>query len=170
MRALLLIPVAVLALLAVLWGRLEPMGEVTPSSTSTTVEAVCWQEETPAGFAQGCERPTTSTAPGEAVVPASQLGFRIPAPEPTPPPLLVSSTAYCEAGRMANGELAHDGAVSSKILPRGSSWRVLDGPMTGRTYVVKDTGSLAFFDISFPGRCDEAIQYGRRAIRIEEVR
>jgi hypothetical protein len=79
----------------------------------------------------------------------------------------ISSTAYCESGRMANGEIAHDGAVSSKVLARGTSWRVLSGPFAGRVFIVKDTGSLAFFDIAMPGRCEEAVRYGRRNIQIE---
>jgi hypothetical protein len=78
----------------------------------------------------------------------------------------VSSTAYCETGRMANGEVAHDGAVSSKTLRRGSRWQVLTGPFTGRVLTVKDTGPLAFFDIAMPGRCADAVAYGRRAIQI----
>lgn len=84
-------------------------------------------------------------------------------------PQAVSSTAYCETGRMADGEYAHDGAVSSKVLPRGSSWRVLDGPLEGRTFVVEDTGPGAYFDVSMPGDCDGARAYGRRSIQIEAV-
>jgi hypothetical protein len=101
---------------------------------------------------------TTTTAPTR----------RPEVPKPaTTAPMTVSSTAYCETGRMANGELAYDGAVSSNFLPRGSVWRVLTGLFAGRTFTVKDTGPLASFDIAMPGRCADANRYGRHDIQIE---
>jgi hypothetical protein len=145
------------------------IGAPIPSSSD-----ICWQAETSAGLAQGCER--TEVTP-EARPPYIAPEIEGPPEVPAAPvvhaqgaALVMSSTAFCETSRMANGQPAYDGAVSSKVLPRGSSWRVLDGPMTGRVFLVADTGSLALFDISLPGRCAEAIAYGRRAIRIEEVR
>jgi hypothetical protein len=100
---------------------------------------------------------TTSTPPLEQLQPAAASKRRI------------SSTAYCETGRMANGDLAHDGAVSSHQLPRGTRWEVLSGPYAGRVLTVADTGPLATFDIAMPGRCGDAIAYGRRSIEIALV-
>lgn len=111
----------------------------------------------------------TTTLPPPTVTPT------VP-PAPTPPTTAVeggqqrsvNSTAYCLQGTMANGERVHNGAVASKILPRGSSWRVLNGPLAGNVYTVKDTGPSAYFDI-WMSSCDAANQYGRREIQIEEV-
>jgi 3D (Asp-Asp-Asp) domain-containing protein len=108
------------------------------------------------------EQPTTSIAPPR---PAS-----MPRSHETAPiggHRMISSTGYCETGRMANGQIAHEGAVSSHVLPRGSRWRVLSGPYAGAVLVVEDTGPLATFDIAMPGRCAQAIDYGRRTIEIE---
>lgn len=77
-----------------------------------------------------------------------------------------SSTMYCQGTTMANGQHVHVGAVSSKVLPRGSRWRVLSGPKVGQVFTVEDTGSKAYFDMYTPS-CEEAIQYGRRNIEIE---
>lgn len=93
----------------------------------------------------------------------------------------ISSSAYCNKGRMANGERVHDGAVASKTLPRGSRWRVEEGPLAGRVYTVKDTGSKAYFDV-WMAQCGKqstsycrgkasthAYCYGRRTVLITEV-
>lgn len=80
----------------------------------------------------------------------------------------VSSTAYCLKGRMANGQRVHNGAVASKILPRGSRWKVLSGSMRGRVFTVKDTGSKAYFDI-WMSSCRAARIYGRQRIQITRV-
>lgn len=66
---------------------------------------------------------------------------------------------------MANGERVHDGAVASHVLPRGSRWKVLDGPLAGRVFTVKDTGPKATFDV-WMSSCGAARQYGRRDIGI----
>jgi hypothetical protein len=110
---------------------------------------------------------TTTTAPPPTSAPTTPVPSKRPLSSTPGTVTSIVSTAYCETGRMANGEIAHDGAVSSHVLPRGSSWRVLDGPYSGRVLTVEDTGPLATFDIAMPGRCDDAIAYGRRVIEIE---
>jgi hypothetical protein len=111
----------------------------------------------------------TDLSPGQVDAPPTSTSTTAPPPPPPRTSQTISSTAYCETGRMANGEPAHDGAVSSKTLPRGSAWRVLSGPYEGRVLVVKDTGSKAYFDIAMPGDCAGAVQYGRRTIEIAEA-
>jgi hypothetical protein len=106
---------------------------------------------------------TTTTAPPATTAPT----IPVPSKRPQGDDSTISSTAYCETGRMANGQLAHEGAVSSHVLPRGSRWRVLTGPYAGAVLIVEDTGPLATFDIAMPGRCDDAVAYGRRVIEIE---
>lgn len=118
---------------------------------------------------------TTTVAPVAAVNTTAETLPRSHTTAPTgPAPVVatgaarsISSTAYCESGRMASGEYAYEGAVSSKVLPRGSRWRVLTGGFAGRVFTVKDTGALAYFDIALPGRCSEAVAYGRQTIQIE---
>ena len=73
---------------------------------------------------------------------------------------------YCERGLMANRRVVHDGAVSSKVLGRGTRWRVLSGPHAGRIFVVEDTGAAAYFDM-WTSSCAAAVTYGRRPIQIE---
>ena len=80
---------------------------------------------------------------------------------------VVSSTAYCLTGTMANGQRAHYGAVAMNGVPLASVWRVHGGG----TYVVADRiGHSSGFDIAMPGDCAAAIRYGRRTITIERVR
>lgn len=117
--------------------------------------------------------PTTTVAPPTTHKPRPRAARSTPTTRPkvraavqaTGGVRTVSSTAYCLRGRMANGEYVHEGAVASRILPRGSAWRVLTGPLAGRVYVVKDTGGKAYFDIWFPS-CNAALAYGRRSIQI----
>lgn len=80
---------------------------------------------------------------------------------------VVSSTAFCLTGTMANGQRVFAGAVAMNGEPFGSRWRVVD---TGRVYVVADRiGHSSQFDIAMPGDCAGAIRYGRRTIRIERA-
>jgi hypothetical protein len=162
----LLVVVPLLIVLVLVGERVYPDAPVVASTTSTSVDAGLVPAVT-------IEAPTTTTttttvATTSTSMPRSQETAP-PAANPTGDTRSISSTGYCETGRMSNGEYAHDGAVSSHVLARGTSWRVLTGPYAGRVLIVKDTGPLAFFDIAMPGRCGEAIQYGRRQIQIEQV-
>lgn len=167
--------VALLAIVLVtLYGRVESSGPtavpVTPDAPAPSPDATVTAPERTATEAQSLPLlagvPTTTVPP--AVVRDQGLPTVTAQAVPTTSKTL-SSTAYCESGRMADGQYAHDGAVSSKVLPRGTSWRVLDGQYAGRVFVVEDTGSLAYFDISMPGDCVAATAYGRRPILVEQV-
>lgn len=99
--------------------------------------------------------------------------FVPPAPQPSTGEIWATeSTMYCLRGGMRNGEQVHNGAVavnSSRYAAlAGSSWTVLDGPMAGRTFTVKDMGPKAQFDM-WTASCDQAINYGRRSIRVQRV-
>lgn len=140
--------------------------DVPTASPDATVPPAKDQGPTPAALSEASPRAEILANP----TPTTELPTVEPAPNPdSRETRTVSSTGYCETGRMADGEYAHDGAVSSKVLPRGSSWRVLDGPLEGRTFVVEDTGPGAYFDVSMPGDCDGARAYGRHSIQIEAV-
>ncbi len=79
---------------------------------------------------------------------------------------VVTSTAYCLTGTMANGQRAHAGAVAMNGVPLGSVWAV-DG---AGTYTVADRiGHGSQFDIAMPGDCGAAIAYGRRTITVRRV-
>lgn len=82
----------------------------------------------------------------------------------------VRSTAYCLRGTTASGAPAGDGVVASTILPRGSSWRILTGPLAGKVVKVLDTGGpKATFDV-WVSSCEWAIKvYGARTIKIERT-
>ena len=83
---------------------------------------------------------------------------------------LVSSTAYCLTGTMANGQRVYHGAAAMNGVPLGARYRVLSGPYAGRTLVVADRiGHSSQFDIAMPGDCDAARRYGRRTISVERV-
>jgi 3D (Asp-Asp-Asp) domain-containing protein len=80
---------------------------------------------------------------------------------------VVSSTAYCLTGVMANGQRVFRGAVAMNGVPLGSRWRVVE---TGEVFVVADRiGHGSGFDIAMPGDCDGARRYGRRTITVERV-
>ena len=84
--------------------------------------------------------------------------------------LRVESTAYCLRGRMSNGQYTYDGAAAMNGVPLGTKFRVLSGPLRGRTLAVKDRiGSGSQFDVAMPGRCRAATNYGRRVINIRRV-
>ena len=54
-------------------------------------------------------------------------------------------------------------------VPFGSKWKVLSGPMAGRTFTVNDRiGHSSQFDI-WMASCDACYQYGRKTIDIERV-
>lgn len=79
---------------------------------------------------------------------------------------MVTSTAYCLRGTMANGQQVHDGAVAMNGPSFGTQYVVLSGPKDGRVYTVKDRiGHGSDFDI-WMSSCDAARQYGRRTITI----
>lgn len=145
----LLFALLVLLVVAAIWPRGEPAAEPVAAAPDTAPSTA------------------TSTTMATVVVPPPPVVVDDPPHLARSAPTSISSTAYCETGHMANGVPAHDGAVSSKVLPRGSSWLVLDGPLAGRTFTVEDTGPLAFFDVAMPGRCADALVYGRHQILIE---
>lgn len=67
---------------------------------------------------------------------------------------------------MANGKTVHDGAVASNVLPMGSRWRVLGGPLDGRVFEVSDTGgSRVTFDV-WMASCRQANIFGRPTLQI----
>lgn len=83
---------------------------------------------------------------------------------------LVSSTAYCLTGRMANGQRVYDGAVAMNGEPFGARFEILDGPRAGSVLTVADRiGHGSQFDVAMPGDCAGARRYGRRSIHIRRV-
>lgn len=82
----------------------------------------------------------------------------------------VLSTAYCLTGRMASGKPVYDGAAAMNGVPLGSKFKVLDGPRSGEIFTIEDRlPKRSGFDIAYPGKCGQALQYGRRSIRINEA-
>lgn len=83
---------------------------------------------------------------------------------------LVSSTAYCLTGTMANGQRVYRGAVAMNGVPFGTRYRIIDGPLAGQVLTVADRiGHSSQFDIAMPGDCAAARRYGRRTITVEHV-
>lgn len=78
----------------------------------------------------------------------------------------IGASAYCLRGGMANGRAVHDGAVASNVLPMGSRWRVLQGPLQGRIFEVEDTGGpRVTFDV-WMASCRQAVVFGRPVLEI----
>lgn len=97
-----------------------------------------------------------------------ELAGNCPKPEPTTVATRsVQSTAYCLTGSTANGGRPYSGSVAMNDVPMGSRWRVVE---TGQTYTVNDRiGHGSSFDIAMPGRCTDALNYGRRSLTVERV-
>lgn len=149
-------------------------GDGSPSGGATTAPPAV-----PVGIASspgGASRSTVTLAP-DVTSTTTTRRRRPPSPRnipaeipPAPAIRTVESTAYCLTGQMANGDLVHDGAVAMNGVPFGARWRILSGPFSGRVLTVKDRiGHSSDFDVAMPGRCDEALGYGRRSIEIERV-
>lgn len=146
----------------------HPPSTTTTEATTTTVAALEIAGATPT--------PSTSSAPAGSTT--TSTTSPPPTTEAPPPPpeaaqgnvRTVSSTNYCLTGTMANGERVHDGAVAVNSADwskyRGTSWTVLDGEFAGRTFVVKDHGPGADFDI-WVSSCPAARRYGRQSIRVQ---
>lgn len=92
-----------------------------------------------------------------------------PAPPPLPPPQVwsVSSTSYCTAGTMADGQQTYLGAVAGNIWPLGTVLTVLSGSHAGEQVTVADRigwgSELDFFTWS----CHAAVEYGREQIEVQ---
>jgi hypothetical protein len=70
---------------------------------------------------------------------------------------------------MANGEHVHAGAVAMNSVAMGTRWKVLDGPLGGGVFEVKDRiGHGSEFDVWVPS-CDTAKQYGRHQVDVQLV-
>lgn len=79
----------------------------------------------------------------------------------------VSATAYCETGTMANGQRTYDGAVAANRWALGTRLYAVE---LGRTFTVADRiGHGSDFDIAMPGRCGDAIRFGRRTLHVRVV-
>lgn len=95
-----------------------------------------------------------------------------PAPSATAPTgggLVVSSTAYCLTGNMANGRPAHRGAVAANRWPLGTKLRVSPSPV-GELVTVEDRiGHGSELDFALPGDCGAARAWGRRRVSVEVV-
>lgn len=79
----------------------------------------------------------------------------------------VSATMYCLRGTTASGDPVADGIVavhSSRFRELlDTRWRVVEGDdrILGRTFVVRDHGPGADFDV-WESSCDVAVDFGRR--------
>lgn len=84
------------------------------------------------------------------------------------------STNYCHSHSLtASGTRPRAGVVAVSMENfarlRGTTWRVLTGPLAGQVVTVEDKGPLAHFDIWVPS-CDAARVYGLRTITVQRVR
>ena len=85
----------------------------------------------------------------------------------------VIATAYCHKGRTESGERAAGDIIAAdpRVLPVGSTVRILDGPRRG-IYTVLDTGAAIKglkIDILIKD-CDRAKTFGKRRLRIRVLR
>lgn len=162
LRRLVVVGLAVLAALSCAEAPRRSLSDVSSgpvvvrdasSSTSSTTRTTVLEEST-----------TTTTLPGEAPTTRGTV------PEPSPAlRSLLSSTAYCLTGTMANGQPARRGAVAANRWPLGTRLRVNPSPV-GELVTVEDRiGSGSELDFALPGSCDEARQWGRRRVSVEVV-
>ena len=94
---------------------------------------------------------------------------------PLPPGSEVSviATAYCHKGRTESGERAAGDIIAAdpRVLPVGSTVRILDGPRRG-IYTVLDTGAAIKglkIDILIKD-CDRAKTFGKQRLRLRVLR
>jgi 3D (Asp-Asp-Asp) domain-containing protein len=143
----------------------QPPAHVAPGATWTRASlvptSVATTTTTARRVSRGTQRAllspgaTRTSRPGVIAGPAAPGGVR------------VSATAYCETGTMANGQRTYDGAVAANRWAFGTR---LYAAELGRTYTVADRiGSGSEFDIAMPGRCSNAIAFGRRTLHVQVV-
>lgn len=96
---------------------------------------------------------------------AQDLSSRPPTtPDPSGPTVTVEATAYCLTGTMASGEPVYEGAVAANVWDLGTRLYIAE---LGGTYTVADRiGAGSELDIAMPGRCDDAIAFGRRTLTV----
>jgi 3D (Asp-Asp-Asp) domain-containing protein len=85
----------------------------------------------------------------------------------------VVATAYCQKGRTQSGAHVNTDVIAAdpRVLPIGSTVRVLDGPRPG-IYTVLDTGAAVKglkIDI-FIKDCGQAETFGRQPVHIRVLR
>jgi 3D (Asp-Asp-Asp) domain-containing protein len=82
----------------------------------------------------------------------------------------LSSTAYCQSGRMADGSSTRPGSVASNLYRLGTRLRVSRSPYgRGRVFVVRDRvgyGSQLDF---FVASCARARLWGRRTVHVRVI-
>lgn len=77
----------------------------------------------------------------------------------------LNSTAYCEAGLMANGHRTYRGAVAGNRWPLGTRLWVADSPYGAGVFEVADhIGHGSELDFAMPGDCTGARSWGRRDV------
>jgi hypothetical protein len=112
---------------------------------------------------------------GEPERPPAVVGDEAPPHREPPPPrpprrLRLESTAYCLTGDMYDGTPAYDGAAAMRgdPPPVGLRLRLLTGPLAGKVVEVRDRiGHGSELDLAMPGRCREALDYGRKSVLVE---
>lgn len=81
---------------------------------------------------------------------------------------LLSSTAYCETGLMANGHRTHRGAVAANRWPLGTRLHVTDSPYGPGIFTVEDRiGWGSDLDFAMPGDCEGARTWGRHPVHAQ---
>ena len=81
----------------------------------------------------------------------------------------VSSTSYCQAGTMADGNQTYVGAVAGNMWPLGTKLVILGGEHQGEVVTVEDRiGAHSQLDFFTPS-CAAAWIYGREQIEVREV-
>ena len=85
----------------------------------------------------------------------------------------VIATAYCQKGRTQSGEHTASDIIAAdpRVLPVGSTVRIIDGPQRG-IYTVLDTGAAVKglkIDIFF-NDCNRAEAFGKRRMHIRVLR
>lgn len=170
-----LAPLTALALLASCGPPRQVDHTVNATGPTTTTSSPPFHDPT-TGIHEALARATTTTRPSRSrsrpTNPSGHAtgGTANPAQPRAYGVRLVSSTAYCLTGTMANGQRVYAGAVAMNGEPFGSRWLVHTGPLAGQTLTVADRiGHSSAFDIAMPADCPAAIRYGRRQITIERV-
>lgn len=85
----------------------------------------------------------------------------------------VVATAYCHRGTTESGTPTATDIIAAdpRVLPVGSTVRIIDGPRRG-TYTVLDTGAAIKgmkIDI-FMNDCDQALAFGKQRMHIRVLR
>lgn len=129
----------------------------TTSTTSTVVERTTTTARASRSYTRPVSpAPNLTSRPGATAGPVGAGGITL------------TSTAYCETSRMADGQPAHIGAVAANGWPLGTRLKVSDSPYGPGVFTVDDRyGYGTQLDFATAGDCMLARQWGRRTVTVE---